>query len=121
MINYRRYRRKLEKMYEDRATISRFEEYKTDWGETRKTDKLVPVHLDVPCRISQRQLASNNQTETVNPIEYGVKLFISPDIEIRQGDTIEVTRQGITRAYTAGEPFIYGSHQEVSLERKDIA
>lgn len=121
MIPYQVHRQAIEQLYEDRATIRRFAEEEAEWGETRLPKESEAIHQDVPCRISQRALAVNTQTETTNQIAYEAKLFLSPEIDIRQGDIIEVTRQGITRKYTAGEPFIYPTHQEISLQRKDYA
>ncbi|OPA76626.1 ABC transporter ATP-binding protein [Paenibacillus selenitireducens] len=117
-MNYSRHRKQMEKMYEDLATIKRWEKTKVN-GET-KFDWVVKL-MDVPCRLSQKALASNGQTETTNQIAYETKLFISPDIEIKQGDLIEVTRGTVIRAYAAGEPFPYPTHQEISIQRKDKA
>lgn len=130
MINYDRYRRKIEKLYTDRATIYCYQEVK---DPNSKTTKLVPmpVYSDQPCRISQKALGRNGQTEAQNDILYETKLFIAPEVEILQGDMLEVTRGRMTaagwepiaatRKYSAGEPFIYHAHQEVSLERKEWA
>lgn len=118
MINYARHRRKIDKMYNDRAAVTRMEKVKVG-GET----KLQPVkkYENQPCFLSQKALGANNQTEPVNKIAYETKLFISPDIEILQGDIIEVTRGSLKRVYTAGEPFPYPTHQEISIQRKDKA
>lgn len=119
VVNYATHRRIIERLYEDRCTIARVIEVKMPWGETRFERQVIASNI--PCRISQRALATNNQDETVNVIDYETKLFIAPNIEIRQGDEIEVTRGLITRKYTAGEPFVYPSHQEVSLQRRENA
>jgi hypothetical protein len=115
-----KHRAVIETLYEDRATISRHVPSK---DPTTKETKLVPetVYTDQPCRISQTSLASNSQTEAQNDIRYESKLFIAPEIVIRQGDVLEVTGRGMTRSYTAGEPFLYSTHQEISLQRKDYA
>lgn len=128
MINYKRHRKAIEKLYEDKATISRHSKIKVN-GETKLV--LLPVCIDEPCRLSQKSLGGNGQTEAQNDIIYETKLFISPDVEIEQGDEFTVTRGKITadgweavgpeRKYTAGEPFPYGSHQEITLSRKDKA
>ncbi|GIP55955.1 ABC transporter ATP-binding protein [Paenibacillus vini] len=117
-IDYAEYRASLEETYEDRASIKRWEKTKVN-GET-KLDWALKL-ADVPCRISQKALASNGQTETVNKITYETKLFISPDIEVLQGDLIEVMRGSQMRMYTAGEPFPYPTHQEISLQRREKA
>lgn len=120
MIPYHANRQAIEQLYEDRATISRHMEYEDP--VTRETKQgLQPVYENQPCRISQRALGTNAQTEAVNQIAYETKLFISPDVDIRQGDVIEVTRGSAKRTYTAGEPFLYPTHQEVSLQRKEKA
>ncbi|AJS59857.1 hypothetical protein [Paenibacillus sp. IHBB 10380] len=118
-MNVRRQRRAIEKLYEDKCTISRYGPVKQPNGSTKQ--ELQMVHADTPCRISQKALGSNGQTESSNNISYETKLFISPDIEIKQGDTINVTRGTLAHLYVAGEPFPYSTHQEVSLQRKDKA
>ncbi|AFL99518.1 hypothetical protein Desde_1086 [Desulfitobacterium dehalogenans ATCC 51507] len=119
MINYKRHRRAVERLYEDKCTISRMVDVVKPSGEKRK--ELQAVYTDQSCKLSQKALASNGQTETANNIAYETKLFIAPEMEIRQGDTIEVTRYGRMLKFIAGEPFVYGSHQEVSMQRKGKA
>lgn len=117
-MNIRRYRKALEKMYTDRVKVQRYEKTKVN-GETKK--QLVTVYEQQPCRISQKTLAANGQTETINKIAYDTKLFIAPELDIKQGDTLTVTRGRISHSYTAGEPFPYETHQEISLDREDKA
>jgi hypothetical protein len=119
-MNLERHRRVIERLYTDRATIYRYVPVK---DPVTKETKLVlqAVYSDQPCRISQRVLGQNNQTEAQNEIRYETKLFIAPEVEIRQGDLLEVTRGNVTRRYTAGEPFVYPTHQEVSIQRKEWA
>lgn len=117
-MNIRRYRLALERTYTDRLTVQRIEKVKVN-GETKQ--HLVTVYTDQPCRISQKSLGTNGQTESVNRIAYETKLFLAPELEIKQGDTLTVTRGHITRTYTAGEPFPYPSHQEISIQRKTEA
>lgn len=115
ILNYEPYRKVIEMTYEDTVTVQRSEKVKKPNGATEV--QWVTKHTDVPCRISQTGLATNTQTDTTNDIDYSSKLFISPLVEIKQGDKLAVTRDGLTREYTAGEPFIYSTHQEINLER----
>jgi len=115
-LAYESHRRKIERLYEDRASISRYGEY-TDPHTTETKLGLVLVYENVPCRLSRLGMGTNRQTETVNEIAYETKLFISPDYEIKQGDVIEVTRGTVKRVYKAGEPVVYLTHQEISLQR----
>lgn len=119
-MNIDRHRRAIEKLYTDRCTISRYEDYKDPVTKETKL-QLEQIYTDNPCRLSQRALGTNNQTEAQNEIAYETKLFIAPELEIKQGDEIEITRGSVERTYTAGETFPYPTHQEVSLQRKDYA
>lgn len=119
-MNLSRHRRTIERMYTDRCTISRHVQVKDP--ETKETRlELRPVYENQACRISQRALGTNNQSEAENIIAYETKLFVAPELEIKQGDVVEVTRGGVSREYTAGEPFLYPTHQEVSLQRGEWA
>lgn len=113
--------RQAQRYYTDRATVRRSGSYVTEDGETRMQPNAVVIYENVPCRISQRALPTNNQSETANDILYETKLFIAPDIEIKQGDSITVIRGSSVKQYKAGEPFLYPEHQEISLQRKDRA
>jgi len=115
----RRQRRQIERMYTDRFSVSRMVEVTMPWGETRLERQV--IYEDQPCRISQRSLGSNNQGEATNEIVYETKLFCAPELQIQQGDEVTITRGDVTRKYTAGEPFLYLTHQEISLQRKDRA
>lgn len=121
-INYVRHRRAIEKLYDATCTITRYKHEKDPvTKETKLLPELPPICVDQPCRISQKALATNSQTETVNEIRYEIKLFTVPEVKILQGDEVAVTRYGVVTQYQAGEPFPYLSHQEVSLQRKGKA
>lgn len=107
------------RMYTDLCIVKRYGEIEMDSGETRMA--LATVYENVPCRISQKTLGSNNQSDSTNRISYETKLFLSPVFKIKQGDVIDVYRTHHAQTYVAGEPFIYHRHQEVSLERKGNA
>lgn len=89
-INFDGYRAALETTYTDRVSAYRYEKVK---DPVTKETKLAPVPFveNHPCRISQKALALNNQSDAQNDIQYETKLFISPDVEIKQGDMLEVT------------------------------
>lgn len=119
-----RHRKAIERLYSDRATISRHIEIQKASGETVLAPDPVPVYTDQPCYLSQTGLAKNGQTEAQNDIQYESKLFIAPELIIQQGDIVAVTRSNTARiwVYTAGEPFPpYSTHQEVSLQREGYA
>jgi hypothetical protein len=112
-------RKAVESLYDCTCTIRNYEKYKDPVTKETKTGiNPVPKYENEPCRVSKQSLSKNNQTETVNKIVYEVKLFISPEVEINQGDEIEVTNKlGIKEKYKAGEGFPYNSQQEVILNK----
>lgn len=113
------YRELIEAMYRDVCDVYRHGPQLQANKETRLVRQR--IYKAIPCFLSQKSLASNRQTEPHNRIQYEVKLFLSPDVSIQQGDELHVARNGLTLTYTAGEPFRYTSHQEISLERKEYA
>ncbi|MFK0524756.1 ABC transporter ATP-binding protein [Paenibacillus illinoisensis] len=115
VIDYEKIREQYATLYTDLVSVQRSEKVKKPNGATEV--QWVTKHTNVPCRISQTGLAANTQTDTTNDIDYSSKLFLSPLVEIKQGDKLTVTREGLTREYTAGEPFIYPTHQEINLDR----
>lgn len=122
MINYKGYRKAVESIYDCTCNITGGKEKVKD--PVTKETKIVPKikYKDIPCRVSKQSLSKNNQTDTVNQIVYELKLFISPELDINQGDTIEVTnRFGDKEIYKAGEGFSYNTHQEVILSKEDKA
>ena len=49
------------------------------------------------------------------------KLFLNPNINLQEGDTVEVTSMGIKSIYLASKPFYYSSHSETLLSYKERA
>lgn len=124
MINYRKHRRSIERMYEDTATISRLVDLGKDPTTKEHKEERQQVYVDQPCKLSQKSLAKNGQTEAQNDINYDAKLFVAPELEIVQGDLIAVTRKATGRVekYVAGKPFPpYSSHQEIGLTANEWA
>lgn len=123
MLNktFKQSRKVLEKLYDSICIISGKEKVKDPiTKETKSTTKI--KYKDIKCKISKQSLSKNNQTDTVNKIVYELKLFISPMLEIHQGDIIEVINKfGEKEIYKAGEGFKYTSHQEIILSKEGKA
>lgn len=88
----------------------------TDSSEiTRQT--LSKTAENVPCRLSYTSKSAAVPNDTVATVAQGVKLFLSPDITVREGSIITVTQDGITREYrSSGTPAVWLTHQEIMLE-----
>lgn len=105
----------IEFMYDKTAEIQRHETYTKPTGADGQ--RWVVKHADVPCRLSSIRLDNTVQSDA-NAIQYDVKLFLSSDYDVLAGD--RVTVNGV-KYESAKEPFVYVSHQEVLLVRKDFA
>ena len=69
------------------------------------------------CRISYKTVTNTNQTEQENTTTQIIKLFISPDIDIKPGSKIIITKGEWQKEYkNSGEPAKYDTHQEIILE-----
>lgn len=117
MINDIEAQRKIiESTYTDICNIYSFE--KQLKGSISTNIKILKYE-NIKCALSQKDLKSTNQTESQNKIDYQIKLFISPDIQIAAGSHIEVKHCGRLYDFVqASEPFVYPTHQEIILKRE---
>lgn len=111
-------RKALEKLWKDRCTIIQRVEV-TD-PDTKLTDSQeIPLVEDQPCKLSFEALTSTDG-DPVATTAQGVKLFLSPDIEIPAGCKVIVTRQNdLERVFTfssSGVPGVFRNHQEIPLK-----
>lgn len=75
------------------------------------------VLKDKCCRVSFETIAQNTETDTEAKKVQKIKLFIAPELDIKPGSKIVVTRKGRTTEYkNGGEPAVYDTHQEIILE-----
>jgi hypothetical protein len=110
----------VESLYDCTCVIRAYEKFKDPTTKETKTGiNPIPKYENKSCRVSKQSLPKNNQTDTINKVGYELKLFIAPELDINQGDEIEVTNKvlNITTKYKAGEGFHYNSHQEVILSK----
>ncbi|RXM69426.1 hypothetical protein [Clostridium tetani] len=117
-------RKAIESLYDSTCNIRVYGKYKDSITKETKTGiNPVPKYEKQSCKVSKQSLSKNNQSDTVNTVAYELKLFINPELEIKQGDEIEVTNKvlNITTKYKAGEGFPYNTHQEVILTKEGKA
>lgn len=85
-------------------------------------EELQTVLENEPCRLSYPYNKSNGAMAEALVIDYDVKLFTDPEIDIRPGDVIAVSDAERTESFIlADEPYKYASHQEVTLKRRGRA
>ncbi|VIG06969.1 phage protein [Clostridioides difficile] len=109
-------RKAIEMLYRDKCTIVEYQPVK-DPMTKRTNNKEVVVLEKQPCKLSYKNLTSATDGK-VAKLEQTIKLFISPDIEIKAGSKLIITTQNnIIKEYVrSGESAIYPNHQEVVLE-----
>lgn len=82
---------------------------------TRSEERLAASN--VPCRLSYSSKNSAKIGAEVTGVSQTIKLFLSPDITVKEGSKIEVRQDNLTRFFKAsGAAAIYPTHQEITLE-----
>lgn len=108
-------RRAQESMYDGLCAIT---EYCAVRDENTKltSHREVIVAEDVPCRLSYKTVTAASQTEAGASVSQTVKLFLAPEVPVKDGSKVTVIQNGITSDYSSsGPPAVYATHQEVML------
>lgn len=106
-------RKHIEQLYVDTCTVIEYEEKQSSNFITGMAEKI--VYENIPCKLSHKTIstAGDGTTPVITQVS---KLILQPDIEIKAGSKIIVTRNGIETAYkNSGEPARYLNHQEIML------
>ena len=110
------HRKAIEQLYEDTCTIYEEQEV-TDEGTNITSTETIAVIENQPCKISFENLSTTSEDESVAEKKIAVKLFLSPDIDVKAGSQIEVTHNGETVRYSnSGVAGKFFTHQEINLE-----
>lgn len=109
----------LEMTYLDLCTIKRKSKIKNeDTGVT--SYELIVVAENVKCALSKRDsVLSVLKEDGAGKIVSTNQLFINPNTDIKEGDTVEVVSMGKLYVYLASKPFPYPSHLEVFITEKE--
>ena len=108
----------LESTYFDKCTIKRKEKIKnTDTGVTET--KEVIIAEDVKCALSTHNNDNAILVDGVGKVVQIHKLFLNPNINLQEGDAVEVSSMGKISNYLASKPFYYPSHSETLLSYKE--
>ena len=110
----------LESTYFDRCTIKRKVKAKNEnTGVTETVEKIIAEN--VKCALSTHNSDNAMLVDGVGKVVQIHKLFLNPNINLQEGDTVEVTTMGKISTYLASKPFYYSSHIEVLLSYKERA
>ncbi len=108
----------LERLWSDKIDIYRWEERIVN-GVT-KTVRAKVNDTYVKCHYSKGSLVDTGSG--VPTIVNSYTLFCGLDVDIQEGDEIEVIqRNGRQTTLSVGEGFPYGDHQEFAVKRMDTA
>ena len=110
----------LESTYFDRCTIKRKVKSKNEnTGVTETVEKVIAEN--VKCALPTHNSDNAMLVDGVGKVVQIHKLFLNPNIDIQEGDTVEVTTMGKISIYLASKPFYYSSHSETLLSYKERA
>ena len=109
----------LESTYFDKCTIKRKEKMKNpSTGVTETVEKIICEN--VKCALSKNDVQAM-QVDGMGKLSYSHTLFLNPNVDVQEGDTVEVTSMGKISIYLASKPFYYSSHSETLLRYKKRA
>ena len=107
-------RKAFEKCYDGTFTVTEHQKVKNPNHTTGFSD--VVVLKDQPCRLSFSSSPVTTDGD-VAVMAQTVKLFYSPEIQVKAGSKITVTQNGVTTDYKqSGTPAVYSTHTEILLE-----
>ena len=89
----------LESTYFDKCTIKRKEKIKnTDTGVTETVEVIIVE--DVKCALSKKDIQTMN-SDGVGNLAFSHLLFLNPNINLQEGDMVEVSSIGKVSSYLA--------------------
>ena len=107
----------LEGTYFDRCNIKRKEKIKNpNTGVTETVEKIIAEN--VKCALSKKDVPVMT-SDGVGKLAFSHLLFLNPNVELQEGDTVEVSSMGKISIYLASKPFYYSSHSETLLSYKE--
>lgn len=111
-------RKAIETLYADTCDV--FEEKPVMDPETKLTTRRWVKENDkpYPCRLSFKAKKTAGSRDGAGTAEQQIELFIAPEIQIKTGSRLEITRKGIKGIYKkSGVAAVYNTHQEILLEK----
>ena len=109
----------LESTYFDKCTIKRKEKIKNPITGVTETKEVIIVE-DVKCALSKKDVQTMN-VDGVGALAFSHLLFLNPNVDVQEGDIVEVSSMGKISIYLASKPFYYSSHSQTLLTYKDRA
>lgn len=109
-------RQAVESTYEGVCDIVEYASVKDNKSKITRQEEIT-VLQNQPCKLSFESISAAVQTETGAAVSQGIKLFIAPEIKVKNGSKIVIAQNSVTAEYSAsGQAAVYASHQEIMLE-----
>lgn len=111
-------RKDFERLYVDTCSIIEYCSVTDPVTHITCPNHEVTVRENVPCRVSHKYNTLHPASSgDVPSIELLSKLIISPDVQVKPGSKIVVTRNGVSTSYKCSSaPARYITHQEIMME-----
>lgn len=107
----------LESTYFDKCTIKRKEKIKNpDTGVTETVEVIIAENIK--CALSKKDVQTMS-SDGIGKLAFSHLLFLNPNVDLREGDTVEVSSMGKISIYLASKPFYYQTHSETLLSYKE--
>ena len=107
----------LESTYFDKCTIKRKVKAKNEnTGVTETVEKIIAEN--VKCALSKKDTPIMT-SDGVGKLAFSHLLFLNPNIDLQEGDTVEVSSMGKISIYLTSKPFYYQTHSETLLSYKE--
>ena len=107
----------LESTYFDKCTIKRKEKIKNPNTGVTETVEII-IAENTKCALSKKDTPVMT-SDGVGKLAFSHLLFLNPNIDLQEGDTVEVSSMGKISIYLASKPFFYSSHSEVLLSYRE--
>ena len=106
-------------IYDDRMDVYRHTDIVNEDGTNYTNIEEEPLYTNIPCRISfeYRDLKNDGPSEA-DKISYMPKVFCLPEVDLKPGDYVIITRYTDNKDHTRvfkghlGDPAWYSTHQE---------
>lgn len=111
-------RKAIEKLYTDICKVYEYRngERNPVTGISLPSEEVLVIENQL-CRLSTNSSPAASKSDDSNNVIQVIKLFIAPELDIKAGSKIFITRQGVTREYKrSGVAALYKTHQEIILE-----
>ena len=109
----------LESTYFDKCTIKRKEKIKKPDTGVTETKEVIIVE-NAKCALSKKDIQTMN-VDGIGALAFSHLLFLNPNVDVQEGDIVEVASMGKISIYLASKPFYYSSHSETLLSYKERA